>query len=729
MNRYLLVVVVVLGSAPSFAQWKYPPTKTVDATDTYFGKTVKDPWRWLETLKDPEVEAWFKAQAKLTDDTLASLPGRELLVKEWTALDRLKPASYANVAVEHGRVFYKKTLAAENVGKLYFREGWNGAEVLLFDPDTYKPGVATTIGAFAPSFDGRKVVLALTSGGAEYSELRVLEVDKKALLPDSIFPSWAGSATWAKDSASFFYLATNTADLKSLEIELNTKARLHVLGTDVATDRDLLSNVSHPELGIAPREFPSIAIDENSPDLLQATVATVQTEMRAYTASAADLKKKTVAWKPLARLEDKLVRSMAIDRDDVYAITYVDAPRYRVVRTSLKKPDWAHATTVVPEAADSLQYFARSKHFLFLVYSNGIVGRLVKLDLATKKTTEVPVPAPGSVELPWCDPNGDHCLLMLSTWTAPTALYDLDGAKGTLTKSVFDSAVTYPGFDALVSEEVEVPGHDGTMVPLSIIHRKDLKLDGSSPAIIEGYGAYGISLTPWFNPRDCATVLHGVVFAIAHPRGGSEKGEAWYRAGFKTTKPNTWKDFISSAEYLVKKGYTSPGKLGGTGTSAGGILISRALTERPDLFAAGVVNVGIANALRVENSPNGPGNIPEFGTVAIEAEAAALYEMDGVQHVVKGTKYPAVLGVGGWNDPRVSPWQPGKFVAAVQSASTSGKPAMLKINYDDGHFTEEKSVTFANFAGMYAFLLWQSGHPEFQPRPTAAAAVPDAGRK
>jgi prolyl oligopeptidase len=207
----------------------------------------------------------------------------------------------------------------------------------------------------------------------------------------------------------------------------------------------------------------------------------------------------------------------------------------------------------------------------------------------------------------------------------------------------------------------------------------------------------------------------GVVLAFAHPRGGSEKGEAWYKAGFKTTKPNTWKDFISCAEYLVKKGFTSPEKLAGTGTSAGGILISRAITERPDLFAAAVCNVGCANAMRMEFTPNGPGNTPEFGTVKDQVECAALFEMDGVQHVEKGVKYPAVLGVGGWNDPRVAPWEPGKFVAALQADSTSGKPVLMKVNYDNGHFTEEKIVTFKNFASQDAFLLWQTGQKDFQP--------------
>jgi len=239
-------------------------------------------------------------------------------------------------------------------------------------------------------------------------------------------------------------------------------------------------------------------------------------------------------------------------------------------------------------------------------------------------------------------------------------------------------------------------------------------MDGSSSCILEGYGSYGFSYTPFFTVRT-SIALHGVVVAYAHVRGGSEKGDAWYKAGFKSTKPNTWKDFISCAEYLEKKGYTSPAHMGGVGTSAGGILISRAITDRPDLFAAAVVNVGCANAMRMEFTPNGPVNTPEFGTVADPDECASLYDMDGVAHVQANSKYPAVMGVAGWNDRRVTAWEPGKFVAAVQGASTSGKPVLMKVNYDNGHFTEDKAVTFKNFAGMDAFILWQTGHKEFQP--------------
>ena len=718
MTRVLSSVAIFALLVQAPAQWSYPPTKTGDATDTYFGKTYKDPYRWLENLKDKDVETWFKSQADLTDGLLAKIPARDALANEWMALDKLKPASYSQITYEHGRVFYKKTLGGENVGKLYFREGWKGAEQLLFDPAGFtptgaKPGDVATIVSYTPAPDGRHVILALSAAGAEYSELRPLDVDTRKLGSETIYPSY-GALSWTTDSKSFLYDAGRVTDIKSPEIELNRKTRIHTLGTDIGSDSDFFSNESYPDLEISSKEFPMAFIDESYPAYVVGNVATVQNEMRLFYAPTAQMTPNSkLKWSVLALPSDNLVRGIVFYKDHVYAVTHAGAPKYRIVRTRVDHPDWKTAETVVAEAKDSIQSITHSKSFMFVVYSNGIVGRLVKYTLDTGKVAEVKLPASGTVDINCPDFRTDQCIVFTTSWVQPTTLYDFDADKGTFTKSLFNTAISYPGFENLVTEEVEVPGHDGTMIPLSIIHRKDLKLDGSASAILEGYGAYGISYTPGFNVRH-STALHGVVLAYAHVRGGSEKGEAWYKAGYKTTKANTWKDFISSAQYLIKKGYTSADKLAGTGTSAGGILISRAATERPDLFAAIVCNVGVANAMRVEFSPNGPVNTPEFGTVQNAAEAQALYEMDGVQHVQPGVKYPAVLGIAGWNDPRVVPWQPGKFVASVQAASTSGKPALLKVNYDNGHFTEEKIVTFRNFAGQYAFMLWQTGHKEFQ---------------
>lgn len=713
MKTLLCISLLLLSATASFAQLAYPPTRTVDSSDTYWGKTYKDPYRWLENIESKEVAGWFKAQAVLSDSLLNQIPGRNSLVKEWMSLDSLKPASYSDITFEGTRLFYKKTKGGENVGKLYYREGWDGDEELLFDPTTYRQGVATTIQSFIPSFDGKRMALALSYSGAEVSEVRVLNVDGGTLLPDSVYPC-RYLMSWTLDNSSFLYLWQQTADNKSPDFEMNPKARLHKIGSDPTTDIDFFSNGSYPELNIASRDWPFAGIDESYPDYIFANVGTVQPEMRMFYAPVKEMAKPKIDWKLLCQISDSLVRGMEFYGDKVYAITAKGAPNYKLVSTSVEHPDWPHAENILPEEKDVMQYIVKTKDYLFAVYSNGIVGRVVAYHFADGKRSELSFPMVGMVDVTCPDKHTNHVLVTITSWTSPTAWYDYDPDRQLFTKSIFNSDVKYPGFEDLASEEVEVPGHDGTMVPLSIIYKKGLPRDGKNCCILEGYGAYSISYTPYFSIRR-SIALKGVVLAYAHVRGGGEKGESWYRAGYKTTKPNTWKDFISCAEFLVKNGYTSPDKLAGTGTSAGGILISRAITERPDLFGAAICNVGCANAMRMEFTPNGPVNAPEFGTVKDSVECLALYEMDGVQHVRAGVKYPALICVGGWNDPRVVAWQPGKFAAAVQQASTSEKPVLMLVNYDNGHFTEEKEVTFRNFANQYSFVLWQTGHPDFQP--------------
>jgi prolyl oligopeptidase len=713
--KRLALITVVLAAAAAQAQWSYPATRTVAVSDTYFGRTYADPYRWLEQVGVPETDDWYRAQATLTDSLLGRIARRDSLAAEWLALDRIQPARYSSITVQAGRVFYKKRIGGENLGKVYYRDGWDGTERLLFDPTTYRTGTATSVESMVPSWDGRLVALGLSANGAEYAEIRVLDVAKGQLLAESMYPSF-GPTDWTPDSQAFFYDAGSTDDIRSPEIELNRKTRLHRVGDDFANDRDFFSNVACPGLAIGAEEFPTAMVNQTSPEWLFGYVSTVQNEMRVYCAPTADLARNDIAWQPLCQPSDHLVRSLVVLGQQAYAVTYDGAPRYRVVRTRVDSPQWQRAETVIAEAGDAIQYLAQTRDYLFVVYSNGVVGRLVQYDPRTGTAHEVALPLPGMVDITCPDVHSNRVIVTITSWTQPTRRFDLDPDSGRTTPSIFDAQGEYPGFDQLISEEVEVPGHDGALVPLSIVRRRDLPLDGSSSCVLEGYGAYGLSVEPYFSVMH-SLALRGVVLAFAHVRGGSEKGEAWYKAGFKTTKPNTWRDFLSCAQYLIDKGYTRPEHLAGTGTSAGGILISRAVTERPDLFAAAVCNVGCANAMRMEFSPNGPVNTPEFGTVKDSVECQALGEMDGVQHVQSGERYPAVLGVAGWNDPRVAVWEPGKFVAALQQANASSRPCLLKVNYDNGHFTEDRAVTFRNFAGQYAFMLWQTGHPAFQPTP------------
>ena len=715
MKKLITLGITLSLYLPSFGQPSLPMTKTVDVSDTYFGVKYEDPYRWLESIEKPEVETWFKQQADYANSILNKLHGRDELIAEWKKLDKLQPPRIRSINYENGRIFYRKTMPGENVGKLYFRQGINGNEVLLFDPKTYIKGKTLTIESAVPSFDGKKIAVSYSEQGAEVSTIKVMDVETRHFLNDSIYPS-VGVNSWTFDNKGLLYVWIKSADSKDPTSRLNSKTKLHLIGKSTESDVDFFSNASYPELNIEPSVYPFAYLNEDSKNYLFSGVGSVQPEIIQYYAPVGQIGDKKISWKTLCKASDKLVRGLSVIADEAYAITHSDAKNYKLIATSMLNPDWTKAVTIAPEKSDqTLEYFINCKDYLLIVHSDGINNHLSKYNFRTKTTMAVKLPFSGTIGISCINTKTNNCILGITSWNKPYTEFNYNAINDALTPSSFNKPSVYPApYKDLQVQEVEVKGHDGVMIPLSIIYKKGIKMDGHNVCLLDGYGAYGMSATPYFDVLTNALAVKGVVIAIPHVRGGSEKGEEWYKAGYKTTKPNTWKDFISCGEYLVAKGYTSKAKLAGTGTSAGGILISRAITERPDLFAAAICNVGCANAMRMEFGANGPVNTPEFGTVKDSIECRALYEMDGVQHVVKGTKYPAVICVGGWNDPRVVAWEPGKFAAALQNATTSGKPVLMKVNYDNGHFTQDKNVTFANFADQFAFVMWQCGHPDFQ---------------
>ena len=311
-------------------------------------------------------------------------------------------------------------------------------------------------------------------------------------------------------------------------------------------------------------------------------------------------------------------------------------------------------------------------------------------------------------------PDADGAIIALAAWTRAREIYRVDGS-GNVVNTGLQPLGPFDAPSDLTATEVLVRSHDGAMVPLSIVHKRGVKLDGTNPTLLYGYGAYGITEEPGFTAGRLAWLERGGVYAVANVRGSAVYGEDWYKAGFKTTKPNTWKDFIACAEYLIAQNYTVPTKLGIFGGSAGGILVGRALTERPDLFAAVVPVVGVLDAVRAETTANGVPNIPEFGTVKKEDEFRALLAMSSYHQVRDQTPYPAVLFIHGVHDPRVNAWQSSKMAARLMAASTSGRPILLDLDYEAGHGVgSTKTQRQQQTADIYAFVLWQTGSPEFQ---------------
>jgi len=698
-----------------------PPAAPVRmVTDTMFDTTLADPYRWLENLKDSAVVQWLHAQTDYTRHVLDAIPGRAALAARVHALSNAG-SSLGGVQLGGARIFYFKRLPGEDQQKLYVRDSLGAAERLLVDPEKLRTpgGPPWAINYYAPSWDGRYVAFGVSPGGSESAILRVLDLAGGRTLPDSIDRADFGGVAWRPDGRSFFYtrLQKLAPDAPAVQKYKNSRSYLHVLGRADTADVPVLGIGVSPAVKLGEDDFPSVFTAPGSPWAIAVVGHGVRNEITAWVAPLAQVTSGAARWRPLVDIPDS-VTGFDVRGDDVWLLTHNGAPRFKVVHTSLRRPDVAHASVVVPQSDAVVRSVGAARDALYVVTLDGGLGRVWRLAYGARSATAVTLPFDGSVGGPVTTQRRAGTILAMSSWTHSTLWYRFDPATGRLT----DTKLKEPSpvdYSAIASDEVRVPSWDGTMVPLSIVHRKDAPRDGSNPTLLDGYGAYGISYDPFFSPTLLAWLENGGVFAVCHDRGGGEFGEGWHQAGRGPTKSNTWRDFIACAEWLVKQGWTSPAKLAGTGTSAGGIQIGMAVDERPDLFRAAVPRVGATNSLRTMLvGEGGPANRPEFGDPTTREGFHELVAMDAYLHVRDGTPYPAMLLTAGMNDPRVDTWTPAKFAARLQAATSSGRPVLLRVEMEGGHgigstYSQAENET----TDTYAFLLWQLGVEGFQPSP------------
>lgn len=710
---------------PSLLSPPVAPAKS--QVDDYFGVQVADPYRYMENLKDPQVEAWFKGQNEYTRATLARIPGRGKLLMRIRELDQSAPTVFAR-RLPGDLYMISKRMPNEDTAKVYMRNGIKGNDRLILDPEKVKlipedqAKGKNEVRDLAISADGKLLVVTLVPGGSETNgELHVVEIATGRELGDVVAHGACAEglcASWLPDNHSFVYgrLQDLPAGAPAEQVRQNFRAYLHVLGTDPEHDKPVFGNGVVPSIEVDPSLIASVSIPQGSRYAIGVLNGSVTPNSAYYIAPIETLGKPDTPWRKIADFSDG-VTDVAVQGEDLYVLTYKDTPRYKIIRTDARKPDLAAAETVVAPSEMVITDMHRAQDGLYVALMDGGIGRLLRVPYGPAPTSErVTLPFDGSIYLS-TDPRLPGASLFAGSWTRAFKIYAYDSK----TKQVSDTGIQPAGPFGdpanLESVEVKVPSHDGTLVPLSITYKKGLKLDGTNPTLIEGYGGYAISITPYFDPTQLAWYELGGVFATCHVRGGGEYGEEWHLGGKGATKPNTWLDFIACAQYMIDRKYTSTARLAGTGGSAGGILIGRAITERPDLFGAAVIDVGLLDTVRFENSANGETNIPELGTVKTEDGFKALYQMSAYHHVKDHTPYPAVLLTTGSNDPRVDPWLPGKMTARLQAASSSGKPILLRVDYGGGHGggsgeTEQQEAS----ADRWSFLLWQFGVPGFQPK-------------
>ncbi len=714
-----LIPVAVLAQANTGGP---PATPVRVVNDTIFGTVVPDPYRWLENVQDSAVLRWLHAQDNYTRHLLAAIPGHADLAARIHALSNANPSiSAPNFGGK--RLFYFKRLPGEEVNKLYVRDSLGAPEHLLVDPERLQQagGPHWALDYYSASWDGRYVAYGASPAGSENSIMRILDVTTGTLLPDSIDRAQFGGPSWRADGRAFFYnrLQKLAPGAPTSEKYRNSRLYLHTVGQSDTTDVPLVGIGVTRRIPLEPDDIPFMNTIPGTAWAFATIAHGVQNEVTAYVAPLADVRDSTTVWRPLIAPTDSIVL-FDVHGDDIYLLSHLHAARYRVLRTNLKSPDVAHAAVVFPESQGVVVVFGTSRDALYIRTLDGGLGRLFRLAWGAAPPAAQPVALPydGAINSFSTILSRDGAFFSLESWTHSPLWFASDQKTGHLMDTGL-LPVSPVDFSAITSEEVRVRAADGTMVPLSIVHRRDAKQDGSHPLYLDGYGAYGFTYDPYFGPNWLAWFEQGGVYAVCHVRGGGEFGEAWHQAGRGPTKSNTWRDLIACGDYLVAQKWTSPARLAGSGTSAGGIEIGMAVTERPELFGAALPRVGTLNPLReMLVGVSGPANRPEFGDPTTAQGARDLLAMDTYQHVKAGTAYPAMLFTSGFNDPRVDTWIPAKTAARFQAATTSGKPVLLRVEFDAGHgFGSSMSQREAELADEWSFLLWQFGVPKFQPVP------------
>ncbi len=715
-------VSVLGGTAGAVVPDRVPVAPVHPVTDDYFGTRITDPYRWMESQPKPQFPAYLHAENDYARAVLARIPGRDALAREEGAVSGLA-ARVRTVQLAGGRLFYLKREAGAQIDRLVTADA-AGHETVLVDPSSLgSGGKHAEIDQFAPSMDGSLVAYGVSVGGSENSTLHVIETATRTIRPDTIDRAQFAGVSWAPDGRSFFFarLPASSANAPPDQQYAHMQVYRHVLGQDPSGDASVLDSDHLPFPFHAAAVFPSIAVTEGSDYALAAISDGVSPEMTLYAAPLSGVLAGHAEWRQVAAQSDGVV-GMAVRGDRIDLMTHDKAPRLKAIETSLAAPDLARAAVVVPEGDGVLTGIAAAKDGLYYATRDGAVFSLHRLGEGAMRAETIALPFAGTIAPDEdgtgglvTDPVRPGALVGLESWVRPHVWLRYDPAARTLA----DTGIL-PGFPRDLSgyESVETfaTAPDGTRIPLSIVTKKGLPRDGHRPTYLVGYGAYGISYDPAFSPGFLPWLDRGGVYAVAHVRGGGEGGQAWHDAGKIATKQNTIHDFIAAGEALIAKGYTDKAHLGGEGTSAGGILIGGAITQRPDLFRAALIRVGATNTTREEYTAGGPANIPEFGTVKDRAQFPSMLAMDAYNHVRRGVAYPAVLLTGGADDPRVTVWIPAKMTARLQADTASRRPVLFRVEFDAGHgIGSTRKQRDDETADEFAFLLWQFGEPGFQP--------------
>lgn len=686
----------------------YPVAEKHPVTDHYGDVAVVDDYRWLEDAKDPRVVAWTAAQNQLTRSRLDALPDRpKIRARVAELMSNRAPSWYGLVAIGSGSgvLALERHPPKQQQLLVAFADPAKPAERVVLDPNELDPSGHTAIDFFVPSLDGKRVGVSLSTGGSESGDVHVYDLATGKPLPD-VVPrvnggTAGGSMAWNGDGSGFYYTRyPHDGERPAEDLDFYQQIYFHKLGTPVASDVYVLG-----------KEFPRIAevVLRTSKDG-RSVLATVGNgdggEYALYVIEArGDGRGRAVQ---VSKFADKLIHGEFAPDGTLYVISHQGAPKGAVLR--LRRPYTGTPERVVAEGDGVIEEIAPTASRLYLAELVGGPSRLRSVRLAGAAAPEpiatpLPVASIGGLE-----PYGrDDLLYETESYVATPGWFRLAAATGKSAPTALVQAMPFAMDDIDVVRDT-CTSADGTKVPISILVKRGLALDGSHPALLTGYGGYRISMTPSLSALSRMWLDQGGVWAIANLRGGNEFGEAWNEAGRLTQKQHVFDDFYACARALVDKRYTRPDRLAITGRSNGGLLMGAALTQHPEMYRAVVSGVGIYDSLRFELTANGSFNITELGTVKNPEQFRALYAYSPYHHVKDGVAYPAILMTTGANDPRVDPYNSRKMTARMQAANPGGHLVLLRAADDVGHgMGSPLAARIEETADSFAFVMHELG--------------------
>lgn len=683
---------------PAAVTKPYPPTRRDAIADELHGQRVADPYRWLEDAGKPEVAAWMDAQDDHARAELAKLPTRDAIAA------RLREVFYFDAvgAPTHrrGRYFYTRKHADKEKMVVYWKQGKTGAEKVLFDPNTWSTDGSSGLGGWWPSRDGKYVAYAKKENNADETVTYIRDVAAGTDLADVIPGTKYSGMSWTPDSKGFYYtwVPPVGGDVTIADRPGFAEVRYHAIGTDPAKDV-----VVHEKTG-DPRTFIGGNVSWDGRWLF----VNIQHGWNSADVYVKDLRAGARAtWIPLAVGIDANFDAFAW-KDAFYVTSNDGAPRYQVWKVDPKKPARADWKLLVPQTADTLEGVGLVGGHLVLTYLHDASSAMEIRATDGKLVRKVALPPYGSTGGIGGNPDEDTGYFGFSSFTEASVTYETSIKTGKVTEW---ARVKLPiDTSNMTVDQVRVKSKDGTEIPMFIFRKKDAVADGDNPVLLYGYGGFNVSLTPGFSSSRAVWVERGGILAIPNLRGGGEFGEDWHRAGMGVQKQNVFDDYLAAARWLIDNKWTSPAKLAIQGGSNGGLLVGAAVTQAPELFRAVICAVPLLDMVRYHLFGSGKTWIPEYGSAEDPEQFKTLYAYSPYHRLVEGTRYPALLMLSADHDDRVDPMHARKFAAAMQHATASDAPVLLRIEKNAGHGGADavKQAVEQN-ADTFAFLEAQLG--------------------